>query len=211
MTSSRKQTQLKNTKRHPVQLAEVAFNELSLPGTLKTQADQERLWRIWRGLKWLDDDQAQLRGTFHDILSDYAKDRDATALVDRLQKLDVVPPGKVHEEVPPSDLLKGMTEVSYGVWRARQMPQTERWEVTWVVTPVRSDLHQDEALTLAQHLASKVGQSWSSLQVQSFARRLAVAWKQMGQVMPWLSEANIKTVVEWSLEKSPKQLATTGS
>ena len=36
------------TKRHPVKLAEVAFNELSLNAGTWTQADTARLWALHR-------------------------------------------------------------------------------------------------------------------------------------------------------------------
>lgn len=203
--AARKQTPLKNTKRHVVKLAEVAFNELG--NASLTRADTERLWRIWRGLKWLDDDQAQLRGTFTAILEDYAKDHDAKGLVERLRKLQEIEPGKVHDELPPSDPLEGMTEVRFGAWGARVTETHERWwQVTWQSTVIRFGIRQDEALPLAQLLAQKIGQDWSVQQARLFARRLDGAWRQMNEVVPWLGEVNIKTVVEWSLEPPPKRL-----
>ncbi len=200
---ARKQTPLKNTKRHVVRLAEIAFNELSLPGSLHSKADEERLWRIFRGLKWLDDDQAQLRGKFTEILADYDKDHDAKALVARLRKLQEIQPGDVPKEQPPKDPLEGMTQVHFGVWGARETDTHERWwQVTWKETVVRFGIRQDEAITLAQYLATKIGQGWSAPQARSFARRLDVGWRQMNEVVSWLGSANIETVVDWALEPS---------
>lgn len=214
--AARKQTPLKNTKRHPVKLAEIAHGELSLPGTLHSHADQERLGRLWRGLKWLNDDQAELRARFETILSDFDKDKDAKALVDRLQKLRRIPPGKVGEEMPESDPFKGVTEMHFGPWIARETETHDRWwQVGWLgdarlpgPVMVRFGIQQDEAISLAQRLStSKIDGSPTT--IRALARRLDSAWKNLTQFggIHWLNESNIKTVVEWALEPSTSRLS----
>ena len=90
-----KKKPLKNAKRHPVRLAEIAYGELCLPGSLSTHADEARLGRVWRGLQWLDDDQAALRRNFMVLLEAYDKDHKVEPLIKGLRKLSAIPPGQV--------------------------------------------------------------------------------------------------------------------
>jgi hypothetical protein len=61
--------------RHPAALAEVAFKELLLSTDTWTRADRDRLGRMWRGLTWLDNDQADLRASIDDLLEAWTKTR----------------------------------------------------------------------------------------------------------------------------------------
>lgn len=91
--AARRMKPLKNAKRHTVKLAEIAFRELGLSSM--TRADTERLWRVWRGLQWLDDDQAALRRNLDTLLAVWDKNHDGGALAEGLRKLVAITPGKV--------------------------------------------------------------------------------------------------------------------
>jgi hypothetical protein len=80
MMAARAQRALRS-RRQPIELAEIAYKELSLPGTFHSHADEERLGRLWRGLKALDDEQAQLRDEVALLLLNHEKTGDAAALV----------------------------------------------------------------------------------------------------------------------------------
>jgi hypothetical protein len=78
---------LKNARRHVVKLAEIALNELELNVSEWTRANADRLYRIWRGLQWLDDDQAHLRAGMDDLLEAWDRERDPEKLVTGLREL----------------------------------------------------------------------------------------------------------------------------
>lgn len=106
----RKQKQgkpLRNGKRHAVHLADIAYRELQLNQCSWTQADNARLGRIWRGMVFLDEDQAELRGTFTELLVAWDKSKhspkDVKALVEGLRKLAAPPEGLERVEVPGDD------------------------------------------------------------------------------------------------------------
>jgi hypothetical protein len=80
--------------RHPVRLAEIAFKELLLSTDTWTQADRDRLGRMWRGMRWLDDDQAGLRLAIEALLGGYDKVKSTTMLVRGLRALVASSPGK---------------------------------------------------------------------------------------------------------------------
>lgn len=85
--STKKVKPLKNVKRHPVKLADIAFGELSLPGSLNSRADEERLGRIRRGMEWLDEEVSRVRGTAMSLLSAYDRTKDVDQLVAGLREL----------------------------------------------------------------------------------------------------------------------------
>lgn len=74
-------------RRNAVQLAEVAFRELSLPGSLHSKADEARLWRIFRGLEWLDNEQVRIKTAIDDLLEAYEANPKIDALIEGLRKL----------------------------------------------------------------------------------------------------------------------------
>lgn len=94
-------------KRHVVHLADIAYRELSLAGTLHSRADEARLSRLWRGMQFLDNDQAELRGSFTELLIAWdksKKDKKAIeALVAGLRPLAAPPDGLEKVEVEGAD------------------------------------------------------------------------------------------------------------
>lgn len=60
----------KKDLRAVVKRAEKAWNELGL--SLMTQADKKRYWRIWEGLRALDDEQAQVKYAIEELLEENA-------------------------------------------------------------------------------------------------------------------------------------------
>lgn len=80
---------LKNRNRHRVELAEIAFRELSLPGSLHSKADEDRLWRIWRGAQFLDDLLAAWKASVDDLLEQFELTGDGEKLARGLKVLNV--------------------------------------------------------------------------------------------------------------------------
>lgn len=78
-------------KRHVVKLAEIAFRELSLPGSLHSKADEARLWRLMRGLEWLDEELGRVRGSLMGLLEAFDRDKNVDQLVEGARKLSEIP------------------------------------------------------------------------------------------------------------------------
>jgi len=68
-----------------VSRAEKAMRELDL--SLITQADKDRWWRIWRGLRALDDEQSEIKGRIEELLENYEKSQGILALTSGLKKI----------------------------------------------------------------------------------------------------------------------------
>ena len=84
----RKAEPLKNRKRHVVELAEIAFRELSLPGSLHTKADEERLWRMFRGMEFLDKLLSAWKSKVDDLVEQFELTGDAKVLVAGIKALN---------------------------------------------------------------------------------------------------------------------------
>jgi hypothetical protein len=84
---------IQRKKRHPVRLAEIAYNELLLNYSSLIAADQVRLERMMRGLRYLDDYQAEICGGVEELLEGYKRNKNAEALVVGLELLIQKPEG----------------------------------------------------------------------------------------------------------------------
>src|SRR5271166_1728498 len=73
------------TKRSAVELAGIAFRELTLSSM--TRADEDRLWRLLRGLEWLDDQLATWKTRLDDLLEAHALNQDIEKLLSGLRTL----------------------------------------------------------------------------------------------------------------------------
>ena len=94
-------------KRHVVKLAEIAFRELGLAGL--THADTERLWRVWRGMEFLDREQVRIKMTIDDLLMVYEATKKVGPLLEGLRKLTTpINPEAVEE------FEKEVVEVGFG-------------------------------------------------------------------------------------------------
>ena len=74
-------------KRHVVKLADIACRELMLNYGAWSQADQRRLARMLRGMRWLDDEQARVRDAVEEMLRLYDEDHNVAELVGALRLL----------------------------------------------------------------------------------------------------------------------------
>lgn len=80
---------LKSARRHPIQLAEIAYRELDMPGTLHSQADQARLGRLWRGLQFLDELLAAWKGSVDRLVEQYELTGDPKPLIAGIKELNI--------------------------------------------------------------------------------------------------------------------------
>lgn len=90
-------SELKRPRQHVTKLAEIAFKELQLSTSSWTKADIARLWRIWRGLEWLDGDQVRIKTAIEDMLEVYDATKDVERLLGGLRQLSVAIDPKVAE------------------------------------------------------------------------------------------------------------------
>lgn len=88
-------------RRDVVRLAEVAYGALSLPGSLHSRADEQRLHQMWRGLKALDDEQADIKDDLLKLVTTYEKKPDAEALLKGLKALLARKPPKAGRWTKP--------------------------------------------------------------------------------------------------------------
>jgi hypothetical protein len=89
-------------RRHVVKLAEIAFRELGLASL--THADTERLWRLWRGMEFLDGEQVRLKTSIDDLLMVYDTTKKVGPLLEGLRKL-TTPINPEHVEEFEKDLV----------------------------------------------------------------------------------------------------------
>ena len=83
----RQEIKAEHARRDVVKLAEVAYEELSLPGSMRSRADEERLHRMWRGLKALDDEAAEVKDELLELVTAWEKNQSAVDLIVGLRAL----------------------------------------------------------------------------------------------------------------------------
>ena len=84
------------SRRDILRLAELAYGELGMAGTLHSRADQVRLERLYRGLVCLDEEQAKIKDEILELEQEYEKKKDVAALLAGLKR--------IREKVPPKTL-----------------------------------------------------------------------------------------------------------